>query len=100
MSVRLPGKTLQRYMLPAGALKFAKLLHLIYVLGSEELTQCNVKTTSTLEINLYGQFGHHERESLKSHLRYSTILTVFSFRKGATDEMLQVLGTNCKMLQV
>ncbi len=56
--------------------------------------------TSTLRLNVVGSFGAPERDSVLTHLRHSSLLTVFCFRRGADNQVMSVLGKNCDLLQV
>ena len=60
------------------------------------------KSTPTLIYKIYGYSSQTsaELESECRFLKHAHYLTVFVHRKGATDEMLQILGENCPCLQV
>ncbi len=58
------------------------------------------KPTATLVFKAFGIFNAMEKESILSHVRNSRALTVFSFRKGADDACLALVGRHCPLLQV
>lgn len=73
--------------------------NIVSYLGSGLQNIAKEKTTGTLNINVTGLLVTSAEEALMTHLKYSSLLTVFSFRKGATNEMLVILGQCCPLLQ-
>eukprot|EP00095_Tigriopus_kingsejongensis_P011154 maker-scaffold259_size234575-snap-gene-0.10 protein:Tk11154 transcript:maker-scaffold259_size234575-snap-gene-0.10-mRNA-1 annotation:"PREDICTED: uncharacterized protein LOC662936" len=73
--------------------------NIVLSLGSGLQTTRKDGTTGTLSIHLTGILSSPAEESLRTHLKYSALLTIFCCRKGATNEMLAMLGLHCPLLQ-
>ncbi|TRY67939.1 hypothetical protein TCAL_05349 [Tigriopus californicus] len=73
--------------------------NIVSYLGSGLQNIAKDRTTGTLNINVAGCLASSAEDSLRAHLKYSNLLTVFSFKKGATNDMLQIIGQCCPLLQ-